>query len=317
VDSRASSGAGGQRAGSLGFGYAHPAYAESLAEFGVPRELPRCGGWILERDVPGFTNRDGRGCYPLFFCRDWSRLDADLTEIGGDLVSVSLVTDPFGEYESAYLERCFDVVRPFKEHFVIDCSRPIDAVVSKNHRYQTRKALKQIQVERCGDPARFLDEWVALYDILVKRHDLRGIQAFSRAAFSKHLNIPGVFALRALHQGVTVGGLLGFFQGDLAYAHLAASSDLGYELGASYALFWTAIEQLHGKVRWFSIGGTAGISRNESSGLDFFKRGWSRETRTVYFCGRILNRERYQSIVEAMGAPPTDYFPAYRHGEFG
>lgn len=25
-------------------GYLHPGYAESLAEFGAPRELPRCGG---------------------------------------------------------------------------------------------------------------------------------------------------------------------------------------------------------------------------------------------------------------------------------
>ncbi len=312
-----STGAGNDPKARLDAGYAHPAYAESLAEFGVPRELPRCGGWILEREVPGVGDRDARGCYPLFFCRDWSQLDADLREIGDALVSVSLVTDPFGEYESVYLERCFDVVRPFKEHFVIDCSQPIDAVVSKNHRYQTRKALKRIQVETCGDPARFVDDWVALYDVLVKKHDLRGIQAFSRTAFAKQLRIPGVFALRASHEGVTVGGLLGFLQGDLAYAHLAASSELGYELGASYALFWTAIEQLHGKVRWFSIGGTAGISRNESSGLDFFKRGWSRETRTVYFCGRILDRGRYARIVEATGVPPTDYFPAYRHGEFG
>lgn len=309
--------AGHDQARTAAFGYAHPAYAESLAEFGVPRELPDCGGWILERDIPGFPYRDGQGCYPLFFCRDWSRLGADLTELCGDLVSVALVTDPFGDYESAHLERCFDVVRPFKEHIVIDCSQPTEAVVSKNHRYQARKALKQVQVEGCADPTQFLDEWVALYDALVKRHDLRGIQAFSRTAFAKQFEIPGAFALRASHQGVTVGGLVGFLQRDLAYAHLVASSDLGYELGVSYALFWTAIEQLRGKVRWFSIGGTAGISRDGGSGLDFFKRGWSRETRTVYFCGRILNRERYERIVQARGGPSSDYFPAYRHGEFG
>src|SRR3990172_2580834 len=167
---------GGNQVGSTDLGYAHPAYAESLAEFGVPRELPKCGGWILERGIPGFGYRDGQGCYPLFFCEDWSQLDADLRELGEDLVSVSLVTDPFGEYELSYLEGCFDVVRPFKEHIVVDCSRPIDSVVSKNHRYQARKALKQVHVERCGDPAQFLDDWVALYDVLRKRHDLRGVQ---------------------------------------------------------------------------------------------------------------------------------------------
>ncbi len=298
-------------------GYEHPAYAASLAEFGAPRELPKCGGWILEREIPGVSHRDGRGCYPLAFCQDWSQLDADLANLGNDLVSVSLVTDPFGAYEPAQLERCFDLVRPFKEHFVIDCSRPIDAVVSKNHRYQARKALKKVQVECCGEPTQFLDEWTALYDVLVEKHHLRGIQAFSKTAFARQLAIPGVQALRAVHQGVTVGGLLSFIQGDLAYAHLVASSGIGYELGASYALFWSAIEHLSGKVRWFSIGGTAGISADPSGGLDFFKRGWSSETRTVYFCGRILDPQRYARIVAAKGVQPTDYFPAYRHGEFG
>jgi hypothetical protein len=113
-----------------------------------------------------------------------------------------------------------------------------------------------------------------------------------------------------------VGGLLSFQQGDLAYAHLVASNEVGYELGATYALFWSAIEHLSGKVRWLSIGGTPGVSAAGGSGLDFFKRGWSGETRTVYFCGRISDRQRYPEIVRASGAPPTSYFPAYRHGEF-
>jgi hypothetical protein len=297
-------------------GYLHPAYVDSLAEFGTPRSLPRCGGWILECDIPGAAHRDGRGCYPLFFCRDWSQLAADLADIGDGLVSVSLVTDPFGAFEPAELERSFDVVRPFKEHVVIDCSRPIDAVVSKNHRYQARKALKHVAVEVCADPLSFLDEWVALYDVLVRRHHLRGIQAFSKTAFARQLAIPGAMVLRASHDGVTVGGLLSFQQGDLAYAHLVASSELGYGIGATYALFWSAIEHLSGKVRWFSIGGSPGVSAAGGSGLDFFKRGWSRETRTVYFCGRISHPRRYEEIVRARGGPPTSYFPAYRHGEF-
>lgn len=35
-----------------GRAYSHPGYAESLSEFGVPRSLPRCGGWLLERAFP-------------------------------------------------------------------------------------------------------------------------------------------------------------------------------------------------------------------------------------------------------------------------
>ncbi len=46
-------------------GYLSSAYAESLAEFGRPRELAKCGGWILERKIPGTDLHDAMGCYPL------------------------------------------------------------------------------------------------------------------------------------------------------------------------------------------------------------------------------------------------------------
>ncbi len=71
------------------------------------------------------------GCYPLFCCKDWSRLHADLDEIGGDLVSLSIVPDPFGSYDLAYLKQCFgDVVIPFKEAFVVDLDLPINTIAS-------------------------------------------------------------------------------------------------------------------------------------------------------------------------------------------
>ena len=57
-------------------GYMHLGYAESLVEFGTPRELPRSGGWVLERQIPGFSYRDAMGCYPLFACQDWSQCAA-------------------------------------------------------------------------------------------------------------------------------------------------------------------------------------------------------------------------------------------------
>lgn len=97
------------------YGYLHRRYAESFIGFGTPRELPRCGGWILERKIPGFSYHDGMGCYPIFACMDWSQLHIDLGHIGDDLVSLALVTDPFGEYDEALLNRSFgERVFPFK-----------------------------------------------------------------------------------------------------------------------------------------------------------------------------------------------------------
>ena len=48
------------------------------------------------------------GCYPLFACQDWSQLSADLENIEDDLIALSLVTDPFGEYTPAYLQQWVD-----------------------------------------------------------------------------------------------------------------------------------------------------------------------------------------------------------------
>jgi hypothetical protein len=298
-------------------GYMHPAYAGSLAEFGRPRRLPRCGGWILERQIPRFPYCDAMGFYPLFFCRDWSQLAADLEGVGTELVSVAVVTDPFGEYDPAYLRQCFrDVVIPFKEHYVVDLRRPANSFVSRNRRKKARRAFKEVWVEECREPTQFIEEWVALYATLVEKHKIAGIKAFSRTAFAKQLTIPGLVMLRAVHQGITVGATLWFVQGEVGYGHLAAFSKVGYELRASYALDWFAVEYFSDKVRWLDLGAGAGMANDSTNGLSLYKRGWSTGTRTVYFCGRIFDHQRYAEIVKAKDIPATSYFPAYRKGEF-
>lgn len=300
-------------------GYMHRGYAESLKEFSIPRELPRCGGWILERQIQGFTYRDAMGCYPLFTCRDWSQLHNDLEEVGrSELVSLALVTDPFGEYDSDYLHRCFgDVVIPFKEHFVADLRRPLEEIVGRRHRKNARRALREVQVEVCKDPTQFIDDWSTLYGGLIEKHNISGISAFSRAAFEKQLSLPGTVVLRAAHNNITVGAQIYFVQGEVVHCHLGAASQTGYELGAVYALDFTSIEYFSDKARWLNLGGGSGITSDGMDGLSMYKRGWSTETRTAYFCGRIFNRDRYAEISTARGIAATDYFPAYRKGEFG
>ncbi len=300
-------------------GYLHAGYAQSLAEFGSPRKLPRSGGWILERQIPGFPYHDAMGCYPLFACQDWSQLYADLEDTGKELISLSLVTDPFGEYDEAYLHRCFrDVVIPFKEHFVIDLSRPMDTFVCGHHRRYARKALRQLHIERCQDPTQVINEWVDLYAALIERHNIKGILAFSELAFGKQLSVPGIVALRAVYEETTVGMLLWYVQGEVGYYHLGASSATGYELRASFALFWTAIEYFTAaRLRFLDLGAGAGVRNDPRDGLSRFKRGWSNGTRTAYFCGRIFDQTRYTEIVQAKGISDDNYFPAYRKGEFG
>lgn len=289
-------------------GYASPLYAGSLAEFGTPRPLHRSGGWTLEREIPGTPHRDAMGPYPLFVCENWSALHEDLDEVDEDLVSLTIVTDPFGDYDESLLDRDFDLVIPFKEHFVADLEAP---TVSKHHRYYARKALEKVNVEECEEPLRFLDEWTTLYAGLTKRHNLSGIKAFSREAFTRQLQVPGLVMLRAVSGKETVGLHLWYLSGEVAYSHLAASSERGYELMSAYALHRFALKRFAGRVRWLDLGAGAGAG-GEGGGLDRFKRGWSTGTRTAYLCGRVFDREVYKKLSQGR---ETGYFPAYRAGE--
>lgn len=291
-------------------GYAHPGYAASLSGFGTPRTLPESGGQILERAIPGTPYRDAMSPYPLFVCENWSRLQADLYDTEG-LVSLTAVTDPFGEYDERLLHQCFDVVRPFKEHFVADLTLPANTIVSKHHRYYARKAQEKVRVEECEDPVRFLDEWKKLYEGLVKRHELSGIKAFSRDAFARQLRVPGLLMFRAVAGAETVGMHLWYVSGGVAYSHLAASSDRGYELMSAYALYRFAMEHFAGKVRWLDLGAGAGAG-GKTGGLDRFKKGWSTGTRTAYLCGKVFDRQVYEELSKKND---TGYFPAYRTGE--
>jgi hypothetical protein len=208
-------------------------------------------------------------------------------------------------------------VTPFKEHFIADLRQPINNIASKQRRKRARQSLRRVSVEISSDPLRFLDEWVGdLYATLVEKHRLQGIKAFSREAFAKQLSVPGVVMFRAINQDITVGADVWYVQGEVAYGHLAAYNPEGYRLRASYALLWSAIEYFVDKVRWLSLGAGAGIEGNDTDGLTLFKRGWSTATRTAYFCGRILNERAYREIVKATNTSSTEYFPAYREGEF-
>jgi len=293
-------------------GYLHRTYAESLLEFGAPLALERCGGWLLKRAIPQADVYDAMGCYPLFACKDWSRLHLDLAQLQDELISVSLVTDPFGEFDSEYLRECFpDVFKPFKQHFVIDLEQPLE--VHPHHLRNVRKASPVVQVERCIQPLEFLDDWIDLYQALIDRHNITGVAAFSRASFHGQLSVPGINVFRAVENGVTAGMLLWYEQGSRAYYHLGAYSNRGYEVGASFALFDYAIRYFCSRqLKWLNLGAGAGAGDSDS-GLARFKQGWSNGVRTAYFCGRIFDREKYERLAAGVN---TGYFPAYRLGEF-
>lgn len=295
-------------------GYASREYAFSLAEFGRPTFLPASESWILERPIAQTDYSDAIGMYPLFTCNLWSRLPSDLDALqDSGLVSMVAVTDPFGDYNEVLLRRCFtDLVRPFKRHYVVDLAQPFQSQISKHHRYYARRSLEAVRVEYCADPINLLDDWEVIHRVLVNRHQITGIQAFSRLAFEQQLAIPNMTAFRAVHEGRTLGAHLWMLNEDVAYSHLAAFNEDAYGLNASYALYWYAINHFAGHVRWLDLGGGAGYIDDGNDGLSKFKRGWSNAERTVYLCGRIFDMAAYDSLAKQYVPGTSAYFPAYR-----
>jgi hypothetical protein len=288
-----------------------------LAEFGRPRELPECGGWVLKRAIPGCALEDAMGCYPLFVCQDWSRLKSDLEALAAEVVCITLVTDPFGNYTMEQLHECFaDRVLPFKEHYVLDLHRPAEQVVRKRLLRYARAALRELSVEVCCDPADYRDDWIAMHQYLVKRHQIRGIHAFSAWSLAAQTQVPGFVMFRAICQGATVGMLSWYVHGEVGYAHLIGISPAGYERRAGCALYWSSIQHFAGKLRWLNWTGVPGATHDSHHGLAVFKRGWATGTRWVYLCGRIFDREAYSRIAKKRGLSHSTYFPAYRAGEF-
>jgi len=296
-------------------GYASAQYAHALAEWGEPRNLPRCDGWLLERPIAGTDGwRDAMGPYPLFACRDWSQLGRDLDDLG-DLVSVTLVTEPFAAVSLVQLREAFDHVVAFKPHVVVELGSAFIAGAARNHRRNARRALRSLVVGRAADPIAHLDDWEALYATLAARHQVTGIQRFSRESFAAQLQVPGIVMFIAREGEVVVGAGLWYLDGKVGYSHLHAMSARGYELCASYALYWTAFHELADDVDVVDIGAGAGAG-GTGTGLDDFKRGWTTAAPIpVYLCGRTVDDERYVSLVAAGGDPASRYFPAYRAGE--
>lgn len=293
-------------------GYASRDYAASLAEFGQVIDLPNCGGAMLGLAIADAQEQDAVGPYPLFACRDWSGLGADLDSLSDRFVCAYAVTDPFGETSDNELARTFpDLCYAYKQHFAADLSRPLDSIVDSHHRRNIRKGLKNVEVRRLPASAETLAAWQPLYDCLIERHDIRGIARFSAESFAKQFAVPGFDCFAAVDAEGVCGMTLWYLDRGVAYYHLGAYNELGYGQSAAFAIFSTALQRFAEEgVRWAALGAGAGTTA-ANSGLTRFKQGWSTETRPAYLCGRILQQEAYARLSAAAPAGTT-FFPAYR-----
>lgn len=295
-------------------GYAAGEYAESYPGASVARRLHACDGWIIEREIPRTQALDAVGSYPLFQCERPERLGEDIEALGDDLVSISMVLDPFANWDPARLQNWFpDVCIPFKRHFIVDFERNWETSVSRHHRRKARTGRRLLQIEQVESPIDSLDDWCELYQQLIGRHGITGLTRFSRRSFSAQLQTPGLIAFRAVRNQEAVGMLLWFLRNDVAYYHLGAFSEEGYRLGASHAMFQEALSYFAWRrMRFAGLGAGAGLDDAADDGLARFKQGWANGTRTAWFGGRVLNSANYRELVQQTGTGESRFFPAYR-----
>lgn len=288
----------------------HPYASEIYASAFAPLEsicLPYGCTHVLRRPIPEAGADDALACYPLFVFEATEGLREDfdmLARLG--LVSFVGVTDCLSQPAEAFLSRHFDFCRPYKQHLLHDARLP-HADYTKHHRDRVRRARKSAETREVS-LADHLDAWCAAYDTLVRRKNITGIQAFSRTYFERLALLPGIVTIAAFAGNELVSAHIWIRFEDKAYAHLAASTELGYKLRSAYAIYDHAIQLLRDDCV-IDLGGGAGPAAAQSDGLSDFKRGFANTDRGNFLCGKILVPDTYRRLRGTSGAA---FFPAYR-----
>lgn len=272
--------------------------------------LPGSRTHVLLRPIPGTDRVDAMGCYPLCVLSGADGLQADFELLRArGVVSFVGVTDCLSQPDPTALARAFDVCRPFKTHYTYDATAE-GADYSKHHRDRVRRALKSCEVREVS-LAEHLDDWMRCYETLVEKKGISGIQDFDRAYFEKLAALPGFFLVGAFVEGRMESGHIWLRHERWAYAHLAASTPVGYKLRCAFPIYDFAIRALRAECV-IDFGGGAGVSTDGQDGLSQFKRGFANGERTNLLCGAVIDREAYAALAESRGTSATPYFPAYR-----
>jgi hypothetical protein len=295
------------------FGYSSEQYACAVSDGGTVTHLANCGGYILTRQINDSELSDAAGPYPLFCCKHWESLRQDIDQLS-NVVSLGLVTDPFGQFDAEVLKDCFpDIMKQFKLHYVVELSDDLTKTVSRHHQRNVRKSLRSVKVREVLRPHELINDWVSWYEQLTRRHGIVGVSAFSKKSFEQQLAVPGIRVFEAMHGPDRVGAVIWYLSGSHAYYHLGAWNEIGYQQKASFAAFWISLTTFREEgVQMVGLGAGSGLTVR-SDGLTRFKAGWSNRRSPVYFCGRVIDRDSYDQLTAAtLDLSTGSFFPAYR-----
>lgn len=300
-------------------GYASFAYARCLEHVGEPVQLRRSGLTVLARPIKGTTRHDLMGPYPLMPIEDPAALAADLDDLArGDDPPVTFVavTEPILTRDTDGLCTIFGkFARPFKRHYLVDPRLPEEERVSEHHAKELRRARRFATFEFV-DAVTGRDDFMLLYEGLVRRLGLSGAPAFPAVSLAAQLELDGALGVRAVEaDGRTTAFALVLRDGPFAWYHLAAQDDLGRKHQAGYGALAEALRLLaEDDVRLVDLGAAAGLEENANDGLTKFKSGFAATdgrdaTSLAWLVGRITDPTAYATLSSGRR---TDFFPNYR-----
>jgi len=185
---------------------------------------------------------------------------------------------------------------------------------TKHHRRKLRQARPGVEIAPIAEPAAALEDWIALYDVLVEKHGIKGIRRFSRETFAKQLRVPGVLLIGAHKEGRLLGIDWYYQEADHVFAHLSAYSDEGYALSISYPMMAAAIDHFRSRASVIDLGGAPRLGA--ATGVADFKKGWATRTAPAYFCGKALLLRDYLAMNGGIPPEEESFFPFYRRGDY-
>ncbi|MEM7327813.1 MAG: GNAT family N-acetyltransferase [Pseudomonadota bacterium] len=286
----------------------------SYASLGVPIQLPASGLRLLKRHICNDLY-DLVGLYPYSVCPSVANLQAETDQAflrDSAAVTISFILSPFQSEQTIDLQD-WDVLTPFKEHIVLDLTEDWRRRVSKKTRYCIRRSEELHRTIIAPKTVETATLFHKLYAHTVRRHSVIGVQNFSVDAIHAQLMTPGTFVLQSFHEGECSGFLIGVNNKDHANYHLVAIAPEHYNKLTNYALLNAAIAFCASNgVRYFNLGGGAGLTSDASDGLYRFKRRWSANSLNTHLCGKILRPSVYAALTEGQDDPPRPFFPQYR-----
>lgn len=272
--------------------------------------VPEWGSHVIARPVTG-GGSDIIGCYPLSILNRDSDIAGGLARLRNEgFVSVTLILDDFHRPPINALESTFDFIRPFKNHF-IHRGPLANYKPGKDHRYKINRAGRSV-VARPIALAEHIDSWIALYDGLTDRHNLSGMHVFPRRGYEMLAQLPGVHTIGGFVGDEMVSCHIWVMHEGKVHSHLTASSALGYENRAAYAVSDASVKYF-AEAELINFGGGAGLGNDPGDGLMQFKRGFSNDQAQSYLCGAVLDRAAYRALSGREDVVASEYFPAYRN----